>query len=187
MEVQYHNLTSELLEGIWKATWSRLQEGFWKARIRMARWHNQHRKEQPSFKVNDLVMLNNRYIPTKHPSRKLGHKKIGPLKIIEAVGNRAYRLELSAKSAIHNVFHVSLLEPYRVNSNLTPPTSTPQHPIPEIIAGEENWVVRGIVESRRNNRKRGQPVEYLVLWGGYPDEDTIWESWEHIQGTAEEV
>jgi len=145
-----------------------------KARIRMARWFNQHQQEQPSFKVGDLVILDNCHIATKCPSRKLDHKKIGPLRILEAVGNRAYQLELPANSAIHNVFHVSLLEPYRI-SNLTSPTLTPQHPIPEIIAGEENWVVRGIVESWQNKRKHGQPVEYLVLWEGYPDEDATWE------------
>jgi len=98
-------------------------------------------------------MLHNRHIATKRPSPKLDHKKIGPLKILEAVGNRAYRLELPANSAIHNVFHISLLELYRVNSGQT--SSTPQHPIPEIIAGEENWLVRGIVESSQNQRKHG--------------------------------
>jgi len=35
--------------------------------------------------------------------------------------------------------------------------------MPEIIAGAENWVIQGIVESQQNKRKRGQPVEYLVL------------------------
>jgi len=39
------------------------------------------------------------------------------------------------------------------------------------LEGEENWEVREIVESRRNSRKRGRPVEYLVLWEGYPDEE----------------
>jgi len=151
----------------------------------MARWFNQHQQEQPSFKVGDLVMLDNRYIATKRSSRKLDHKKIGPLKILEAVGNRAYWLELLANSTIHNVFYVSLLEPYRVNSDQT--TSTPQHPIPKIIAGEENCVVRAIVESRHNKRKHCQPVEYLVLWESYPDEDMTWEPWKQIQGTEEEV
>jgi len=131
-------------------------------------------------------MLDNCHIATKHPSWKLDHKKISPLKILEPVGNGAYWLELPANSAIHNVFHVSLLEAYRV-SKLTPPISTPQYPIPEIIAAEENWVVQGILESWQNKRKRVQPVEYLVLWESYPDEDAIWEPWEHIQGTVEEV
>jgi hypothetical protein len=56
----------------------------------------------------------------------------------------------------------------------------------EILEGEENWEVRNIVESRRNGRKRGRPVEYLVLWEGYPDEKATWEPYEHLAGTSEE-
>jgi len=56
----------------------------------------------------------------------------------------------------------------------------------EILEGEENWEVREIVESRRNGRKRGRPVEYLVLWEGYPDEEAIWEPYEYLKGTSED-
>jgi len=56
----------------------------------------------------------------------------------------------------------------------------------EILEGEENWKVREIVESGRNSRKRGKPVEYLVLWEGYPDEEATWESYEYLRETSED-
>jgi len=121
----------------------------------MGSWFNQHQSKQPSFKVGDLVMLDNHHVATKHPSRKLNRKKIGIWKILEAVSNRAYHLELPAKLDIHNVIHVSVLKPYCVNLDQMSLTSTPQYPIPEIIAGEENWLARAIVESQRNKRKGG--------------------------------
>ena len=37
------------------------------------------------------------------------------------------------------------------------------------------------------NRKKGEPIEYLVLWEGYPDEGATWEPYENIKGTAEEA
>jgi len=41
-KIQYHNPASELLEGIWKGTWNKLQEWILKARVRIARWFNQY-------------------------------------------------------------------------------------------------------------------------------------------------
>ena len=58
---------------------------------------------------------------------------------------------------------------------------------PEPIDGEENWVVRAIVDSRKNNRKKRKPTKYLVLWEGYPDEEATWEPYENIKGTADEA
>ena len=68
----------------------------------------------PEFKAGDLVMLDRRNIQTKRPMNKLDHKKIGPFKVKKTVGKRAYQLELPPQMKIHPVFHVSLLEPYRI-------------------------------------------------------------------------
>ena len=57
----------------------------------------------------------------------------------------------------------------------------------EEIDGELNWEVREIVVSRQNRRKKHSPIEYLVLWKGYPEEDGTWEVYENLKGTADEL
>ena len=180
--IQYENPHSELLTDMWKGMWARLRENILKAQLKTSKWYDIRRQRGPEFKVGDMVMLDSRYIHTKCPSKKLDHKKMGPFKIIKAVGTRAFKLELPPQMQVYPVYHVSLLEPYRISQDPT------QHQIilePEEIDGETNWVVRQVVDSRQNRRKRGQPIEYLVLWEGYPDEDGTWEIYENLEATAE--
>ena len=96
----------------------------------------------------------------------MDHKKVRRLKVVKAVGTQAYQLELPPNLKVHPVFHASLMEPYEVSKD---PSRQVERLEVEILEGEENWVVRGIVESRSNGRERGRPMEYLVLWEGYPN------------------
>ena len=180
----YINPASTLLENVWKCTWERLRENILKAQVRTARWYNQKRGKQPDLKVGDLVMIDRKNLSSRRPSKKLDHKKAGPFPIIKVVGKRAYRVQLPPGSLAHPTFNVQLIEPYRTSQE---PSRQHRPPSPEPIDGEENWIVRAIVDSRKNNRKKGKPVEYLVLWEGYPDEEATWEPLENIQGTAEEA
>jgi hypothetical protein len=137
--------------------------------------------EPPAFKVGDLVMIDARNLKTQRPSKKLDHKKIGPVKILKKIGTRAYRVELPPTIKVHNVFHVSLMEPYRTskfpNRRQSPPPS-------EEVEGEASWEVESVADSRyHKGRKR---VEYLVFWKGYPPEQASWEPWKSLEGTAEE-
>ena len=56
-------------------------------------------------------MLSRRNIKTCRPSKKLDHKNHGPFQIEKIVSTLAVRLTLPRKWKIHNIFHVSLLEP----------------------------------------------------------------------------
>ena len=129
-------------------------------------------------------MVDKRNMGTRRPSKKLDHKKAGPFPITKVVGKRAFRVQLPEGSQAHPTFHMQLLEPYRVSRE---ESQRKRPPTPEPIDGEVNYVVREIVESRRDNRKKGKPVDYFVLWEGYPDEEGTWETYDKLKGTAEEA
>jgi len=136
---------------------------------RMRRYTDPDRKEPPAYQVGDLVMLNGRNIRTRRPSKKLDHKNHGPFQIEKIVYPLTVRLTLPRKWKIHNVFHVSLLEPYRTSEHRAP--SDPSKVLREaddIEQSEEYDVeeVRSSVERGRGNNKR---ILYLVKWLDYPE------------------
>jgi len=53
-------------------------------------------------------------------------------------------------------------------------TSLP--PLPEIVDGEEEWVVEEILDSQMVNRK----LRYLVKWEGFGVEHNSWEPWDNV-------
>jgi len=91
------------------------RKGLEAAQERMRRYTDPDRKETPAYQVGDLVMLSGHNIKTRRPSRKLNYKNHGPFQIEKVVSLLAVHLTLPRKWKIHNVFHVSLLEPYRTS------------------------------------------------------------------------
>jgi len=78
------------------------------------------------YQPGDLIILLSRNITTKRPSKKLDIKFLGLFKIIETKGKQAYKLDLpQIYSRIHNIFHVSLLEPYKQRPDNILPKPTP--------------------------------------------------------------
>jgi hypothetical protein len=65
-----------------------------------------------SGRISMMPSRAKRYFSTKHPSKKLDHKKIGPVRITALVGKRAVRVELPPTMRQHNVSNVVSLEPY---------------------------------------------------------------------------
>jgi len=55
----------------------------------MRRYYDRKDKQQPDFKVGDLVMLNAKNIRTKRPSKKLAPKLYDLFKILEQRGELA--------------------------------------------------------------------------------------------------
>ena len=109
---------------------------------------------------------------------------MGPFHIEKVIGNRAFRLELPPQMKVHPVYHIGLLERYRDSKD---PTRIQTIPEVEEIDRELNWEVREIVDSRQNRRKKHNPIEYLVLWKGYPDKDGTWEVYDNLKGIADEL
>jgi hypothetical protein len=142
-----------------------LRENLIQAQQRAQKNFNKKVKPGPDFRVGDLVLLNARNIKTRRESKKLDQLYRGPCKILQAIGSNAYRLELppQLQGKMHNVFHVSLLEPYIENS--IPERETP--PPPPVGDDLDLYEAEAILDSRLKNRK----VEYLVQWTGYGLDD----------------
>ena len=84
---------------------------------RMGKYYDQGRQTAPGINPGDWVLLNAKNIRTKRPTKKLAPKHYGPFKVLDKIGSRSFRLELDKRWKIHNVFHVSLLEPYKTSND----------------------------------------------------------------------
>ena len=109
------------------------------------------------------------------PLKKLSHRHLGPFTIEWKVGNNAYHLHLpQSMKWLHPVFNVvklttAPLDPI-VGRRLPPP------PLPEIVDGEEEWVVEEILDSKMMNRK----LRYLIKWKDFGAEHNTWEPWGNV-------
>ncbi len=71
------------------------------------------RLKHREFATGDIIWLSGKNIRTKRSSKKLDHRIYKPYLVVKWIGSQAYRLKLSQQvGSIHNVFHISLLEPY---------------------------------------------------------------------------
>ena len=163
-----------------------------KTREAMGRYYDRKAKQQPDYKVGDLVILNAKNIRTKRPAKKLAPKLYGPFKILEQRGELAYKFEISDRWKIHPVFHVSLLEPYR--TSIRPAREQPLM-TPEDIDGNLEWQVERIVKSEiisYERRVRGsirtfEELRYFVKWKGCSEDENTGEPPEHLEHVKELV
>ena len=77
-------------------------------------------------------------------------------------------------SRLHPVFNVVKLSP--IPEDPIPRQHPLPPPLPEIIDGEEEWVMEEILDSKVINQK----LRYLVKWEGYGIEHNYWEPQENV-------
>jgi len=65
------------------------------------------------FKKREQVWLDGRNLKIGYQSKKLAPKRKGPFTITEVLGPVTYCLQLPNQWRIHDIFHTSLLLPYR--------------------------------------------------------------------------
>ena len=137
------------------------------------------RLPDPEFKEGDKVWLHRKNITTDCPSQKFEYRYLGPYKVLERIGKRAYRLELPRTLKIHDVFHVSLLEKWHKDEFGRKPI-----PLPPVITqeGEEEYEIDKVLNSRTKYGK----TEYLISWKGYGPGENLWIH-ENEMGNAQEA
>ncbi|GBG74892.1 hypothetical protein CBR_g19405 [Chara braunii] len=106
-------------------------------------------------------------------------RSVGSDTAASAVSFRVKLPDYLRQARVHDVYHVSLLRPYRRPSERF--AGRPyERPPPIMVDGHEEFIVSNIV-SRRVTDDTPPRIEYLVRWKGYPNEEATWEPLEHLQ------
>jgi len=145
------------------------RKGLEAAQERMRHYTDPDRKEPPAYQVGDLVMLSGRNVKTRRPSRKLDYKNHGPYQVEKIVSPLAVRLTLPQKWKIHNVFHISLLEPYRTSEYGAPPDPAKILREADDIEQSEEYDVEEVMLSAERGRGNNKRILYFVQWLDHPE------------------
>jgi hypothetical protein len=106
------------------------------------------------FKIKDKVLVATKNIRQLRPSKKLSDRFLGPFEVVEVIGDhgQAYKLKLPPSYRIHDVFHVSLLEPWNRRKGDEP------RPAPVRIRDQIEYEVKSI----QAHKETGKGRKYLV-------------------------
>ena len=126
----------------------------------------QHRPLE--FSVGDWVLLRLLHRPAQSllPGfhGKLSPRYAGPFQVTEHVGPVTYRLRLPEGAHIHDVFHVSVLKPFRGQPSFTPPVLPPLH---------NGRLLHQPARAVRAQLRRGV-WHVLIQWTGMAVSDATW-------------
>jgi hypothetical protein len=162
-----------------------LQQNLAKAQQTMKKYADQHRTPR-SFTIGDMV-----YQKMKHHREhalgtgaplKLAPRWYGPFKIIQAVGKRAYKLQLPEGTLLHDVFHVNQLKKH------IGPTAVPNPRLPLVTSsGKLKTFPLCILQRRQVSRKQGgcdvAIPQWLIHWEGLSEDEATWENANFITST----
>ena len=142
-----------------------------KAKGDMVQYYNQCQTLAPEYQVRDKVCLDASDICTTCPLQNLAHHSLSPFMIVWKVGWNTYWLHLlTSMSRLHPIFNVIKLLP--TPSDPIPGQKASPPPLPEIVDGEEHYVVEWILDSQF---MRGH-LQFLMKWEGYGYEENPWVS-----------
>ena len=125
------------------------------------------------YQIGDKVWLEGHNLNTTHPSSKLAPRCYGPFLITHVISRTSYQLKLPHQWKLHNVFHATLLTPYKetaLNGQLY------QEPAPDLIDGQPEWEVESILRVRR----RCNQLQFLIRWKGFTEAHNSWEPAKNI-------
>ena len=174
----------ELLLGYWPSTAEEpmgiMNNKTVEARHQTIKWHREAALHalnkavqtipESQHQVGDWVWLKAKYLALPYTSVKLAPKCHGPFQITKEISPVAYQLTLPRAWTIHNIFHSSLLTPYKETHEHG---AQFQHPPPKLIDNEEEYKVEQII----NHQYHGKccQLQYLICWKGYSAADDTWE------------
>lgn len=144
-----------------------------RAQQRMKSQADKHRSER-QFKVGDSVFLKLQPFVQSTVASKSNHKLsfrfYGPFKILQRVGQVAYKLDLPAGAKIHPVVHVSQLKMH------IPPTTSVSTDLASVCYEVTQEANQQKVLARRSILRGAKLVDQMLIqWDGFPSELATWE------------
>jgi len=139
-------------------------------------------KERPChspFPVKSKVWLEgtNLRLPS-NITPKLSPRRYGPFEVVSQISKVAYKIKLPPNWKIHDVFHASLLTPYKETDQHGPNFLEPP---PDILEGEPEWEVEQILKERLFGRWKKK--QYLMRWKGYSPAHDSWVNSEDLHAS----
>ncbi|XP_078444753.1 uncharacterized protein LOC144713891 [Wolffia australiana] len=131
---------------------------------RMKKHAHRHRRDV-EFQVGDLVLLKTNAQMLKTKQVKQRHKGLipcydGPFEVVAKIGRVAYRLNIPRRLVFHQVFHVSVLKKYILDSE----DATKAEMV--LAKREIDW---------EGHHDCYHKIEYLIKWKNRPVESATWE------------
>nr|AAX95862.1 retrotransposon protein, putative, unclassified [Oryza sativa Japonica Group]ABA92196.1 retrotransposon protein, putative, unclassified, expressed [Oryza sativa Japonica Group] len=151
-----------------------LHQQLTRAQQRMKYQADKHRSKRV-FNVGDMVYLKLQpYVQmsvAKRSCQKLCFRYFGPYKILERIGEVAYKLDLPPQSQVHPVVHVSLLK------KAIRPDVQVQADLPASCMAEDAAIFPEEILHRQLIKRGNAAVPYgLVRWTGLPAALATWEN-----------
>jgi hypothetical protein len=156
-----------------------LKQNLAAAQNRMKSYADGKRTERV-FQVGDKVLLKlqpyAQATVVNRPYPKLAYKYFGPYKVLERIGQVAYKLELPPASKVHDVFHVSQIKEFR--ADYTPVfAELPKTPALDTLETSPEKIL-----DRRLVKKGNTAVpQVLIKWTCVPEDSATWEDWEILK------
>ncbi|KAJ9514191.1 hypothetical protein QJQ45_002279 [Haematococcus lacustris] len=165
-----------------------------RAQKRMKSYQDNKRREA-LYLPGDMVLLSTQNMRGKanQPGvRKLKPRYVGPFNVQYMVGKAAVKLWLPDEwSRLHDVFHVSLVKPYRTDASGAVPGLAGPPPV-QWLDGEPQYTVEKVVghrlepsKGKRKGKCKKRRLEFLVKWQGHGDEHNTWELSTQLVGCQE--
>jgi hypothetical protein len=144
------------------------------AQNRMKQLYDKGHKER-EFQRGDLVYVRlhpyRQQTVARRLNMKLAAKFYGPYKVLERIGEVAYKLELPPGSKVHPVYHVSLLKKQWDSNSASSTILLEAHQdIPELVP-------QAVLDAKGKNQKK----EVLVHWRGHNPANATWENVNNMQ------
>jgi hypothetical protein len=130
---------------------------------------DKHRADA-AFQVGDLVLLSTKNLSLLGGTRKLMPKFIGPFPVEQMINPVAMRLTLPAHYRFHNVFHVSLLRPYKADKSAPLPVT----PNVDSVTSQPLYTPDKILDHRVATVRKRVLRSFLVKWEGFDHSHARW-------------